>query len=116
MTVHELHPEQARPDVLGPVNVEAEQAVLGALLIRNDTIGVLSSMLRPEHFSEDIHRRIYGVALELFAQDKPVTLGTLKTKFRRHSRNFRGLVGLFTHRKTLGERRSLVSGDESRGG
>ena len=79
MTIHELRPERARPDELSPVNIEAEQAVLGAILIHNDTIGALSSALRPEHFSEDIHRRIYGVALELFGAGKPVTPATLRT-------------------------------------
>ena len=42
-----------------PHNIEAEQALLGALLVNNDAFDRVSDFLRPEHFSEELHRRIY---------------------------------------------------------
>lgn len=61
-----------------PICIEAEQGVLGAILMHNEMLGALSSTLRPEHFGEEIHRRIYHVALDLFGQGKPITVGTLR--------------------------------------
>ncbi len=44
---------------LAPHNIEAEQALLGAILVNNDAFDRVSDFLRPEHFSEELHRRIY---------------------------------------------------------
>ena len=48
-----------------PNNVEAEQALLGALLVNNDAFYRVSDFLKPSHFHEPIHRKIYEVAGEL---------------------------------------------------
>src|ERR1700721_123482 len=45
-----------------PANYELEQQFLGALLINNDIFPAVSGFLTPEHFSEEIHRRIYLIA------------------------------------------------------
>ncbi|MBA3576206.1 MAG: helicase DnaB [Sphingomonas sp.] len=42
-----------------PNNCEAEQALLGALLVNNDAFARVSAFLRPEHFHEGLHRRIF---------------------------------------------------------
>jgi replicative DNA helicase len=60
-----------------PANVEAEQALLGALLVNNDALSHLGDRLRPEHFHEALHGRIFD-AIQKF-NDKgqianPVTL------------------------------------------
>lgn len=48
-----------------PVNLEAEQQVLGAILINNDALASIIGYLRPQHFHEPLHRRIYQLCLDL---------------------------------------------------
>ena len=44
-----------------PHNIEAEQALLGAILVNNDAFYRVSDFLLPEHFFEPMHRAIYEV-------------------------------------------------------
>ena len=62
-----------------PHNIEAEQALLGAILVNNDAYYRVSDFLEPEHFSEDVHRRIYEVSQSLIRSGKIATPITLKT-------------------------------------
>ncbi|MBN1399395.1 MAG: replicative DNA helicase [Anaerolineae bacterium] len=52
-------------DRLPPQNIEAEQSVLGSLLIDPDAILRVSSFLRPEDFYREAHLRIYRAILAL---------------------------------------------------
>ena len=51
--------ENEIPYRVAPHNVEAEQALLGAILVNNEAYDRVSDFLKPEHFSEELHRRIY---------------------------------------------------------
>ena len=62
-----------------PNNVEAEQALLGAILVNNDAFYRVSDFLKPSHFNEPIHRKIYEVAGELIRMGKVANPVTLKT-------------------------------------
>ena len=62
-----------------PNNLDAEQALLGAILVNNDAFFRVSDFLKTEHFFEEIHRRIYQVATELIRAGKLATPITLKT-------------------------------------
>jgi len=42
-----------------PNNIEAEQLIIGAILTNNEAINKIGDFLRPEHFYEPIHQRIY---------------------------------------------------------
>ena len=64
---------------LPPHNIEGEQALLGAILINNDALQRVVGFLRPEHFFEPIHARIYDVARTLIGAGKVATTVTLKT-------------------------------------
>jgi replicative DNA helicase len=44
---------------LPPSNVQAEQALLGAILANNQAYERVAAFLRPEHFADPIHSRIY---------------------------------------------------------
>ena len=60
-----------------PRNVEAEQAVLGAVLVNNETLNRVSEIVQPTHFHEPAHQRIYEAALKLVDRGQlasPVTL------------------------------------------
>ncbi|MDX7952808.1 replicative DNA helicase [Lichenihabitans sp. Uapishka_5] len=62
-----------------PHNVEAEQALLGAILVNNEAFDRVSDFLQPPHFSEEIHRRIFEVTSALIRAGKIATPITLKT-------------------------------------
>ena len=64
---------------VAPHNIEAEQALLGAILINNDAFDRVSDFLKPEHFSEELHRRTFDVASQLIRAGKVATPVTLKT-------------------------------------
>lgn len=62
-----------------PNNIEAEQALLGAVLVNNDAYYRVSDFLKSDHFYEPLHRRIYEVAVDLIRMGKvadPVTMRT----------------------------------------
>jgi replicative DNA helicase len=70
---------EPRPYRTPPHNLEAEQALLGAILINNDAFDRVSDFLRSEHFVEEIHRRIFEIAGSLIRAGKLATPVTLKT-------------------------------------
>ena len=60
-----------------PHNIEAEQQLLGAILINNDVFDRISSLVRAEHFYEPVHARIFEVASARIVKNalaSPVTL------------------------------------------
>jgi replicative DNA helicase len=77
--------ETAAPEVLpfraAPHNLEAEQALLGAILVNNEAHDRVSSFLEPEHFYDPLHQQIYETAAKLIATGKQATPITLKTFF-----------------------------------
>jgi replicative DNA helicase len=62
-----------------PHNIEVEMALLGAVLINNDAFDRVSDFLKSEHFSEELHRRIFDIASQLIRAGKLATPITLKT-------------------------------------
>src|ERR1700758_4125947 len=69
----------SQPFRSAPHNIEAEQALLGAILVNNEAFYRVSDFLDAEHFFEPIHQKIYGLARELIRAGKLATPGTLKT-------------------------------------
>ena len=60
-----------------PHNIEAEQQLLGAILTNNDTFDRVSSIIKPVHFYEPVHARIFQVAANRIAKNalaSPVTI------------------------------------------
>ncbi len=60
-----------------PHHVEAEQQLLGAILTNNDIYDRIASIIRPEHFHEPVHARIYEIAAARIQKNQlasPVTL------------------------------------------
>lgn len=62
-----------------PNNIEAEQALLGAMLVNNDAFYRVSDFLKPAHFYEPLHRKIFEVASELIRMGKMANPVTIKT-------------------------------------
>jgi replicative DNA helicase len=59
--------------VVPPHNLEAEQAFLGALLLSNDVYGRVCDTLKPEHFYEDLHGRIYEIIRKTIIEGRVAT-------------------------------------------
>ncbi len=62
-----------------PHNIEAEQALLGAILVNNEAFYRVSDFLEPRHLFEPIHQNIYQLARDLIRAGKIATPVTLKT-------------------------------------
>jgi replicative DNA helicase len=75
-----------------PHNIEAEQALLGAILINNEAQDRVSSFLKSEHFFDPLHGQIFEVAGKLIAAGKQATPITLKTYFENHEPTAQGLT------------------------
>ncbi len=69
---------------VAPHNVEAEQALLGAILVNNDAFDRVSDFLKSEHFSEELHRRIYEIASHLIRQGKLASPATMRSFLGEH--------------------------------
>lgn len=65
-----------------PMDAETEQALLGAILINNDAFERVSQFLKPEHFSEDVHRRLFEAIESLIRTNKTATVATLRHFFK----------------------------------
>ncbi len=73
------HPAEDKSFRLAPHNVEAEQALLGAILLNNDAFYRVSDFLEPVHFYEPIHRDIYELAGKIIRAGKSADPTTIKT-------------------------------------
>ncbi len=69
-----------------PHNDEAEASVLGAILIDKDAIGLVSELLSPNDFYNEINGIIYDAMLSLYEERKPIDVITL-TKMLKKIRN-----------------------------
>jgi replicative DNA helicase len=73
-------PEAAAPQYRSaPHNIEAEQALLGAILVNNEAFYRVSDFLEVQHFFEPLHQKIYELAGNLIRAGKVATPITLKT-------------------------------------
>jgi len=64
-------------DRIPPQNIEAEQAVLGAIFLQPSSLTLASELLIPEDFYRAAHQRIYNAMLELSDKGEPVDLVTV---------------------------------------
>src|SRR6476661_1565637 len=78
--VLKLAPEAGTPAYRSaPHNIEAEQGLLGAILVNNDAFYRVSDFLEPKHFFEPLHQTIFETAGSLIRMGKVATPVTLKT-------------------------------------
>lgn len=67
----------AHTDVIPMDNIEAEQAVLGTVLLHNSAYDAVARILEPEHFAEPLHQQIFRVIRDLINKGNganPVTV------------------------------------------
>ncbi|MBP5291684.1 MAG: replicative DNA helicase [Lachnospiraceae bacterium] len=65
-----------------PRSIEAEEMVLGSMLLDNDNIAVVENIVMPEDFSAHGNAAVYGAMLELYEEGRPVDAMTLADRLR----------------------------------
>lgn len=71
---------------LPPQNMEAEEAILGGILLDPEAISRVIDKLRPEMFYESNNKTVYEAALALHSQGKPTDLIAMTTWLIDHSK------------------------------
>lgn len=82
---------QTQTQRLPPQNIEAEQSLLGCLLIDHEAMIRIADRLRPEDFYREAHQKIYEVMIELFERHDPIDI--LAVGNRLEERGFLSTVG-----------------------
>lgn len=70
-------------DKLPPQNIEAEQSVLGAILLDNSALTTTLELLDYDDFYKDSHRRIFLSMTDLFDKNEPIDIITLTDHLKR---------------------------------
>ncbi len=63
---------------LPPQNIEAEQSILGSILLENGSINAALEIINKGDFYNEAHRKIFSVIVELSDKNEPVDLITLE--------------------------------------
>src|SRR5262249_10831663 len=69
-----------------PQNIEAEQSVLGAILLDNDAVNHAVELINPDDFYRESHREIFRVMVELADRSQPVDAITMTDALRTRGR------------------------------
>lgn len=86
-------------DRLPPQNVEAEQSVLGAILLDREAIATAIELLRPDDFYQDIHQIIFKAVINLYDENRSIDAVTLTEALRKEGHLER--IGGATYLSTL---------------
>jgi len=70
-------------DKLPPQNLEAEQSILGAILIDNEALPKVLEILDPGDFYRLSHKKIFNAMTDLFDKNEPIDLITLTDQLKR---------------------------------
>ncbi|MBI2042362.1 MAG: replicative DNA helicase [Candidatus Nealsonbacteria bacterium] len=76
---------QELPDKVPPQNIEAEQCLLGSLMLDKNAIIKVVDFLQPRDFYKGTHQAIYAAIQKLFERSDPVDLLSVATKLREES-------------------------------
>jgi replicative DNA helicase len=66
-----------------PHSAEAEESVIGAILLDKDAIVAVAEFLAPEDFYDERHKNIYGCILSLYEERAPVDVLTVSEKLKK---------------------------------
>ncbi len=73
---------QPPADRVPPHNLDAEQSILGSMLLERDAIARVVELVRPEDFYRDAHRRIFEAIAELFDKGEPADIVSVTDRLR----------------------------------
>jgi replicative DNA helicase len=85
----------ASPLRLPPANIEAEQALLGAILADNRAYERVGEFLLPDHFADPLHARIYGAIRRRIEAGQLVDAVALRGEFEAEEMDSRGADGQY---------------------
>ncbi|WP_418219425.1 replicative DNA helicase [Clostridium formicaceticum] len=66
-----------------PHSIEAEQSILGSMLMDKESIIVILEIIKPEDFYKEAHKEIFEAIYTLFNREEPVDLITLTEELKR---------------------------------
>ena len=66
-----------------PHNLEAEESVLGAILLDREAIVQVAEILEAKHFYHEHHGKIFAAMLELFKEREPIDVVTLTNELKK---------------------------------
>jgi len=67
---------------LPPQDLEAEQSVLGAVMIDKNSLAKVADVLIPEDFYRPGHQKIYRAMIELFSRNEPIDILTVSSRLK----------------------------------
>ncbi len=73
------------PSKKPPQNIEAEQSLLGCLMLDKNAIIRVSDFIGSEDFYKDIHKEIYGAMLALFQKTEPIDILSVSAHLRENN-------------------------------
>jgi replicative DNA helicase len=74
---------RTRPEKVPPHNLEAEESVLGSMMLSGEAIAEVIEILEPDDFYRSSHRRIYESLLSVYARGEPVDAITTVEELKR---------------------------------
>jgi replicative DNA helicase len=78
----EQKPNDSAPYRLPPQNIEAEESIISAILVDNNTLLDVIEILAPEDFYRTAHQKIYAAITDLFDKTEPIDLVTLANRLK----------------------------------
>ncbi len=72
--------QKQRETRIPPHNLDAEQSVLGALMLDRDAIVAIADIINPEDFYKSTHGIIYSAILELYEKNEPIDVLSLSNR------------------------------------
>ena len=72
-----MNEQGSEPTRVPPHNIEAEQSVIGGILLENDVLPSVLEILRGNEFYRAGHRTIFAAVIELFERNEPCDLVTI---------------------------------------
>jgi replicative DNA helicase len=74
---------RTRPERVPPHNVEAEESVLGAMMLSAEAIATVVEAVKADDFYRSAHQRIYGAILAVYSRGEPVDAITVVEELKR---------------------------------
>ncbi|MBA3727860.1 MAG: replicative DNA helicase [Actinobacteria bacterium] len=75
---------RTRPTRVPPHNLEAEESVLGSMMLSAESIASVVEILKKDDFYRSAHQRIYEAILNIYARGEPVDAITAVEELKRH--------------------------------
>ena len=69
-----------------PQDLQAEQSVLGAILVDASSINLVVEFLRQDHFYSKENQNIYGAMQSLFEKQQPIDIITLQSQLKKEGK------------------------------